>query len=187
MELKAQNNFSMAGIDKRPCLLAIVATILCGIVVGMLVGKTYLSFKRHRMLPDAHLTVGSSLTLPGIDWANSDRTLVLILQKGCHFCSESAPFYRRIVSETLGHTGLRLLAVLPQDVNEAKGYLNDLDVRIEEVKQAHLGAIRVSGTPTLVLVDHTGKVTNLWVGKLTAEGESAVLNSLRSDATRPRG
>jgi hypothetical protein len=184
MELNAQNNFLMAGSNKQPRLLAIVATIvmtvLGGVVVGILVGKTYISFKRYQTRPEVHLTVGSSLSLPSITWASSDRTLVLILQKGCHFCSESAPFYRRIVHETSGRTDLRLLAVLPQDVNEAKEYLNDLDVRIEEVKQAYLGGIGVSGTPTLVLVDNTGTVTNLWEGKLAAPVESAVLNSLRS-------
>lgn len=112
---------------------------------------------------------------------------MLILQKGCHFCSESAPFYRRIVREASGRTDLRLVAVLPQDVNDAKGYLNDLDVRIEDVKQAYLRGIGVSGTPTLVLVDRTGTMKNLWVGKLTAQGESEVLDSLRSGITRQGG
>jgi hypothetical protein len=65
--------------------------------------------------------------------------------------------------------------------------LNDLDVKIENVKQAYLKGLGVSGTPTLVLIDGSGTTTNLWVGKLTAEGESEVLDTLRSGIKRQGG
>lgn len=65
MELNALSNFSMGGINKWlkvPGIVAIISiTVLCGVVVGIFVGKTYLSFKRHRTAPAIHLTVGSSL------------------------------------------------------------------------------------------------------------------------------
>ena len=39
-------------------------------------------------------------------------------------------------------------------------------------------AIKVPGTPTLMLVDNTGKVLNVWVGKLDASLEKEVFEVL---------
>src|SRR5690349_12890900 len=43
---------------------------------------------------------GSQLSISGVDWAASDRTLLVVVSTGCHFCSESAPFYQRLTQET---------------------------------------------------------------------------------------
>jgi hypothetical protein len=40
------------------------------------------------------LQTGMKISLPGVDWSRSKRTLVFALSTGCHFCSESAPFYQ---------------------------------------------------------------------------------------------
>ncbi len=115
-----------------------------------------------------------------MDWAKSNRTLLLVLQEGCHFCSESAPFYQRLARETAQLSGVHLVAVLPQDVAEGTKYLNSLGVPIQDVRQARLDAMRVAGTPTLILIDDKGVVTNSWVGKLSGEKEAEVLNQLRT-------
>ena len=67
---------------------------------------------------------------------------------------------------------MRLMAVLPQPVDEGRRYLNNLGVSINDVVQASLGSVGVSGTPTLILIDNNGVVTGSWVGKLS-EGEAA--------------
>src|SRR5947207_1761138 len=43
--------------------------------------------------------VGSPVSLPNVDWAKNGQTLLIVLSKDCHFCAESAPFYKRIVLE----------------------------------------------------------------------------------------
>jgi hypothetical protein len=118
---------------------------------------------------------GSPVTVPGVEWARGDRTLVLVLQKGCHFCSESARFYRRLARESQGK-GVQLVAVLPQDVPTARGYLGELGVDIPEVKSASLDSLRVPGTPTLILVDRAGRVVDSWVGLLPPDREEDVLD-----------
>lgn len=118
--------------------------------------------------------------MPGVDWSNNNQTLLLVLQKGCHFCTESAAFYQRLVRETAGHGSIHLIAVLPQAPDESKKYLDDLGVAIDEVKQAKLDSIGVQGTPTLILVNDKGVVMTSWVGKLSADGEAEVLRRLVS-------
>jgi thiol-disulfide isomerase/thioredoxin len=124
--------------------------------------------------------VGSKIDVAGVDLAGEDRTLLLVLQKGCHFCSESAPFYQRLARETARKSGVHLVAVLPQDVAEGSKYLNSLGVPIEDVRQAQLDALGVSGTPTLILIDDKGVVMKSWVGKLSGDREAEVLDQLHA-------
>ena len=122
--------------------------------------------------------VGAKIDLPGVDFTSQDKTLLLVLQKGCHFCSESAPFYQRLAREVADKAGrVRVLAVLPQAVEEGRGYLSELGVPALDVQQAKLGALSVGGTPTLIMLSK-GTVTDVWVGKLDAAEESQVLSKL---------
>ena len=116
--------------------------------------------------------------MPGVDWSGNDQTLLVVLQKGCHFCSESAPFYQRLVREAAGRGNIHLIALLPQAPDESRKYLDDLGVAIEDIKQGELDSVGVRGTPTLILINNQGAVTTSWVGKLSADGEAEVLRRL---------
>jgi len=122
---------------------------------------------------------GSQLSLPGVDWAKNGETVLLVLSNKCHFCTESAPFYKRLARELSQRRDVQIVAVFPQDINEAKEYLGKLEVPIEEVKQARLDSVGIRGTPTLVIVDSTGVVKHVWVGRLTTEKESEVLSLVK--------
>jgi hypothetical protein len=124
-----------------------------------------------------HPTIGSKVSLQSAHWSNSNRTLVLALSTGCHFCSESAEFYRRLVPAAI-HNGIRVIAILPQPVADGRAYLSHLDVPAPEVLQSSLDAVEVSGTPTLLLLDRQGRIEKAWVGKLDAEEEQQVLDGL---------
>src|SRR6266403_2612076 len=58
------------------------------------------------------IQAGTKISLVGIDWSKSDRTVVLALSTGCHYCSESAPFYQKLQQQNPNN--VRLVAVLPQ-------------------------------------------------------------------------
>ena len=125
---------------------------------------------------------GTNVALPGFDWSESDKTVVLALSSKCHFCSESAPFYQRLNDEVAQHTGARLIAVFPQEVGEAKQYLSALGVKIGDVRNATLNSIGVNGTPTLVIIDSKGRVEQSWVGKLSPEREAEVISRVKTSA-----
>jgi hypothetical protein len=113
-----------------------------------------------------------------VNWSKNGRTIVIALSTQCHFCNESAPFLRRLAIEAINTKAVKTLAVLPQPITEAQKYLTSEDVHVDDVRQAALGSIGVGGTPTWIIVDNHGIVTDIWVGKLDPTGESQVLNAI---------
>jgi hypothetical protein len=133
---------------------------------------------RHISAPEP----GTTLSLPQVDWTRSKNTLVLALAKGCRFCEQSAPFYRRLAGELAGRQDVRLVAVFAHETQgEAKEYLDSLGVPVAEIEQAPLHAIGARGTPTLILADNTGKVMESWIGSQNDDKEAELLNRFRCD------
>jgi hypothetical protein len=122
---------------------------------------------------------GSALPALDVNWAGNKQTLLLVLRNGCHFCTDSAAFYQRLVSERGVQAKTKLVAVLPGTVEDSRRYLDGLGVPMTEVRQEGLSTLRVSGTPTLLLVNEDGTVTKSWVGELSARKEEEVINTLR--------
>ena len=123
---------------------------------------------------------GAQLTVPGISWSDSEETVVLALSDKCKYCTDSAPFYKELAAETAKRKGVRVVAVFPQEESAGKKYLTDLGVNVDDVKQATLDSIGVRGTPTLLIVDNTGKVKHSWVGLLNDERETQVFSRLKT-------
>lgn len=71
--------------------------------------------------------------------------------------------------------------MLPQDVDEGRNYLGYLGVQVDEVLQAPLSSIDVSGTPTLMLMSRQGTVIRTWIGKLPPDLEKEVLLSVGAE------
>lgn len=170
----------MTNLSKRIELLANIAIIVVALVLGGVLVKKYLLPGESAGTPPAAIQPGTQLSLAGTDWAQSDQTLLLVLSDTCHYCTNSAGFYKRLVQEKTTRGGPRLIAVLPQDTEKGKAYLSKLGVSVDEVKQSALDAVGVQGTPTLILLDKAGKVTGSWVGQLPAEKETEVLSRFQA-------
>jgi hypothetical protein len=167
----------MLSVYKKTELAANIAIIFVAILIGGVFVKKYF-FDNRPTLP-TRITAGSKVPLPGVDWARNEQTLLVVLQKGCRFCAESAPFYQRLVREMEDSKSTKLIALLPQEVNESQQYLADLKVPIREVKKLGSDFLGVSSTPTLILVNNAGEVIDSWTGKLTPDKEIEVLNKLK--------
>jgi peroxiredoxin len=115
---------------------------------------------------------GTKLSLPDVEWPHAERTVVLALSTTCHFCTESAAFYRQLLKK---RGNVPVIAVLPQATTESKKYLDRLNLRFDETKQINLESIGVEGTPTLIVLDGHGAVIESWVGKLSDTEQSNVL------------
>src|SRR4026207_2441713 len=50
------------------------------------------------------IEIGTKIDVPGIGWGKSDTTLLFVLSTKCPFCTESMPFYKKLVQETAGRT-----------------------------------------------------------------------------------
>jgi thioredoxin-related protein len=157
--------------------LMIVVVLLC---IGVVLIKHYRHSDRSANHPrDYHVPVGSTVSLPGVDWEKNGQTLLLVLDTGCPYCTASASFYQEIVRENAQERRVQLIAVLPQDVPSSKQYLKDLSISIDEVRQSRLEAIGVKGTPTLILINSKAEVIRSWPGKLSIEEERSVVAGLR--------
>ena len=167
---------------KRVELLANIAIIIVAVLLGVVLVKQLLLDKTDQPARAAsarpELRRGDKVPLSGVDWASNSHTLLLVLQQGCRFCTESAPFYQRLVKETAGRTDLKLVALLPQNVDEGKQYLKEIGVDIPDVRQVSPNQVNVGGTPTLILVNNEGVATDVWAGMIPQDSESKVLSKL---------
>lgn len=163
---------------KKVELAANVAIIVVAALIAFVVIKNYVLSPVKRAPEMKEISAGEKLNLPGIDWAGNGRTLIVAMAEGCHFCSESAPFYQRLTKLQSDQGGFRFIAVLPQEASEAKNYLSGMGIHIDNIKKASLSSIEVVGTPTLILVNRSGVVSNVWLGKLQPDKENEVLFAL---------
>ena len=164
---------------KRTELLTNVAVLIAAVLIGAAVVKNYI-LDRHDTQParSDEIVVGSKLKLPDVDWRANHQTLLLVLSRDCHYCSESAPFYQRLEKETARGSGTRLIAVLPQDVEQARSYLAQLGLSVKDVRRASPNSLGVRGTPMIIVANDLGIVSHAWTGKLSPEEESDVLSKL---------
>ena len=119
---------------------------------------------------------GTQISLPGIDWTKSNRTVLLALSTTCHFCTESAAFYQRLQQRK--PNDVQIVAVFPQPVEDSRNYLNKLGVSVSAVVQAPLASVNVLGTPTLMLIDNSGAIKDSWVGKLPDSQAAKVIEQI---------
>jgi len=155
------------------CII-IVALVICGVLV-----KRFLLKSSSTAADVPGVAAGTRINLTNVDWAKNGRTLLLVLSTNCKFCSASAPFYQHLASTATSSKSTKLVAVLPQGTEQSREYLIGMKVPIEDVKQASPASFGVRATPTLILIDSAGMVTNSWVGQLTPDKETEVLAQLR--------
>jgi thioredoxin-related protein len=113
--------------------------------------------------------------------AGSQRALVVALSPTCHFCNESMPFYKQLIDQRnqKGST-VKVIAAVPAEqakAEEAKKFA-EAGTQPDSMVHVDFSAIKVPGTPTVLHVDNTGKVLDVWVGKLDEDGQEDVLEVL---------
>lgn len=170
----------MRNIHRKIQTISNVAIIIVALLFSGFLVKSYLlpASQKPSAVESEEVKIGTRITLPNVDWSKSNRNLVLVLSASCHFCSESTPFYQKLAQTKTGRGDVRMIAVLPQKVEEAQAYLNEHNLSVDEVRQANPNTIDVRGTPTLVLVDRNGTVVDSWKGKLPPEKETEVATRL---------
>jgi hypothetical protein len=171
----------MSSLVKKIEVTANVAIIVVAVLLGVVLIRSFYSSRprAHTQETAAAMPPGTRLPLSGFDWKTNDRTLILALSTQCHFCTDSASFYQRVAQQRATTPSLRVLAVLPQPIDESREYLKKLGVTVDEIKQLELNTLGVNATPTIIVANNEGVVTDSWRGKLTAEKEAEVLSKMK--------
>ena len=153
--------------------IANIMVILVALAVGALVLTRYAASSR---LPRSVAAGDHLATLPGLDWSLHRHTLVLALNTGCHFCEESVPFYQKLgLAQRPNRSDLDIVAVFPNGPELVGPFTARDDLSLRTVPGIPLEKLGVHATPTLILVDHEGRVEHVWIGVLTARQETDLL------------
>ncbi len=162
------------GMARKIEMAANIGIVITAVLVIFLFVRNYR--QRESNIPPT-VALGSKFALKDVNWQASDKNLVFAVSTTCHFCTESAPFYRKLV-EACKQQHVHTVAVLPQPLAEAQAYLAGEGVTVDEIRQSPLSNLDISGTPTLVLVNRAGVVKNVWIGELPSSKENEVVTRL---------
>jgi hypothetical protein len=143
----------------------VVIAIAVVITAGVLVKRLGFPGQASGRLPS--ISAGERLTIPTVDWAQNKKTLVFFLKKDCSYCTASAGLYRQLLDEATKRN-VKCVAVLPNTPEEARKYLQYIELPIENIYTGPLGDFKIGGTPTVVFVDNNGIAKSVWIGAQTA-------------------
>ena len=129
------------------------------------------------------IAIGDELTLPDVDWASSDRHLVLMISSKCRTCEESAGYYRTLSRVTAEPT-LALTVVTPDPLESMTPWLKNKAIEVQRVVVVRdLPALGVSEIPTVLVVDRTGRVTDIVQRKMSDPVQQQLLARLENPST----
>lgn len=121
------------------------------------------------------------LSVRGITWSDSDRSVVLLASKGCRPCEQSRAFYAELAGQVRRLSGVRLIVLTPQSREEMVQWLGDAGIASALVVHvddpSNMGFLVF---PTLMFVDSRGFVTDVVLGKLDDQWQAAVTRRLDS-------
>jgi hypothetical protein len=149
--------------------IEVVANVVV-ILLAVMIGSVYLRDRFSAPGPESNeVKAGDRLPrLDGWDWGAHDRSLVLVLKKGCHFCEDSAPFYQRLAAKQQeDRSNTAIVAILPDAADTVNEVVQLEGLGVRALPGVPLETLKVSGTPSLLLVDRSGTVLNTWIGMLS--------------------
>jgi len=140
----------------------VVVAIAIVITAGFLVKRTVFPGQSNGARGPA-ITAGERLNVPTIDWEQNKKSLVFFLKKDCPYCTSSADFYRQLMDEATKRD-VKCIAVLPNSPEDARKYLQYLELPFENIYTGPVEGSKIQGTPTIVFVDKNGIVKSVWIG-----------------------
>jgi hypothetical protein len=161
-----------------------MATNVAVIAVCALIGAELVSrqgariFQKSQAAARAVLHVGDTIApFPGLDLSRTERTLLIIVRTDCGYCTQSLPFYRRLLSVSRSPDA-QLAIVSAETQARLRTYLAGNDIRADLTLSVDARSLTVDVTPTLILVDRKGLVRRIWRGRLDEAGESEVVREV---------
>ena len=159
----------------------IAIIIVCAIAAFILIRNNFFNKPQPGQRPPS-AEVGEKLdALREVVPAGTDHALVVAVAPGCHFCTESMPFYKRLLDErNQKQSKTRVIAAVPNEGAKAEEQqkLASAGVNPDALVAVDFQDIKVPGTPTIFHVDNQGKVLGVWVGKQDSSGEDEILEAL---------
>lgn len=156
--------------------IADTALVIAAVFVAAVAGQTY--YRAGAQVPGEPRIVKpqEQLSLPGVDFTKGQRTLLLVLRSSCPFCEKSMPFYSRMMATKSKDS--QVVVVGGEDEKILNNYLKVHDVAVDSIAVVTPESTPSQVTPTAILVDRKGVVSNVWRGQLPPDKENEVLQLL---------
>lgn len=140
--------------------IAIAIAVL--FVSGVLIKRTIFP-RPPNSLNVPRISAGERLNFTDVDWRQNKKSLVFFLNKDCHYCTSSAPFYRQLTEEA-SKQNVKVMAVLPNTMEEANAYVKSIKLPIDDIRSGPLSSYKIPGTPTVLFINSSGIVERVWFG-----------------------
>ncbi len=155
---------------------------LTSVLLVIAVGYVLLGDRQPVQTNSEGFASGVGKLAPSIDSHPFEKTgtLILSLRSTCRFCTNSMPFYRRLLEDRkqIG-VAVRVVVVSTEPREVTQAYLTENGVTADFVVQVNAANWRdYLRTPTLLQVDSKGVIVNQWTGQLTPDEEKRVLSAL---------
>lgn len=151
-------------------VLNVAIVVACVFLVMSLVKRYYVNER----------ISGKTISVAGVDFSRSNKTLLLFLQQDCGACIESLPFYKQLAHSFQDPVNVRLVLITPHQPEFASEFFQKEGLRFETVVQAKRGELGVKFSPTLILADASGIVHGSWIGQLSPRQETEIWYMLRN-------
>jgi rhodanese-related sulfurtransferase len=121
---------------------------------------------------------GDIFRLPGVEWS-APRTVVLVVSSTCPACNANLPFYRQLAASKIPQVEI---VALSQESPAAMGaWLSQNQVNVTTIHTvANASSLGLSLTPTILILDAGGRVTDLMIRKLDESDQTRVLERIRN-------
>lgn len=123
--------------------------------------------------------IGKELKISGLNLPQDRPSLLLVISSRCQYCRDSIPFYRDISQLIRGK--VTLIAAFPEPKQESTDFLRNTGLRVDQILHVDPEVLGVRVTPTLIFLDSSGRVKNIWLGKLNMERQREVERSVLAE------
>lgn len=175
------SELKMSNSQKLKSYLEVITTVAV-LLAAVAVVKTYLFSPTQKSAAQLQsgLQKGATLEpLPGVDYGDSPQTLLIAMNTHCGFCKESIPFYNQLAELQRNNKSTRAIAIFPNSEDEVRQYVKQQQLGLNAIATVDFNKLSLAGTPTMILVDKSGKVLDFWVGKLSTDAEQQVISEMK--------
>ena len=149
----------------RAANVFLLSTLMALGVVVWLQYRAPAATAKEKQNPFAYAHGGKAPQIAGVNFALHRQSLIVFLSTSCHYCRESAPFYNRMADYASRATSdLGFYPVFAEPESAVLASEEKLKLSAKPVTNANFSLLRIHSTPTALLVDRNGIVTQFWIG-----------------------
>jgi len=129
----------------------------------------------------SRIQLGSQLHFPAIDFGSADHTLLIFSNSACQYCIDNLDLYRSLLTETSSMArAIPIVMLSAEPVETFRLFMKRHGMNPSQIVSLNPSQLGVRIVPTILLVDRSGRVKRVWVGRKSKETQSAILSAVQN-------